>query len=84
MKDESRLKLFILHPFASLLVPLSRHVFLSRLCSGGVRFARHPRLPSLGRCRGSACYIHHKEDVVANPCAHPAFLQADNALKPLS
>ena len=43
-----------IHPssFSSLLVPLSRHVFLARSLSGGVRFARHPRQPSFGRCRG--------------------------------
>src|SRR5216684_2891768 len=45
--------LFILlhSSFSTLLVPLPRHD-LMRTCSGGVRFARHPRLPSLGRCRG--------------------------------
>jgi hypothetical protein len=39
-------------PRHALLVPLSRHVSLARSRSGGARFATHPRLPSLGRCRG--------------------------------
>jgi hypothetical protein len=38
----------------SLLVPLPRHDLMVAHVAGGVRFARHPRLPSFGRCRGEA------------------------------